>query len=444
MALSWKPSGKSTLSTFSLLTGRTPAPLLCCAPMSQRPAAILELPQGCRRETREVVPVVYAKVRQIAGRRLSRRSPAAIDRRRVLRAVGLVVLSTLAAAAGAVAASDDTVGLAAYFPFDGSAGEASGVKIFGQLVTAGGIASDSNPEYVDGRFGNAIRFSGDAALRIPLDLHPDAYPQLTITAWVFLEDVGDEGDAILSTGEGDGAALRRSGRALEAKAGSDLLGAENALSPSRWNFIAGVWDYESGTARLHWRTRSVEGVIGGEELVPPEADIWLGAINDTLAEAADNLRIDELRIYARALEPEEISVVRDSAALKGRLTSTEGSSAARPPFVRAPRRPEDHPAKGRPLHRALRRSAARGRGQPGTRSGHSAGDGRRSQPSACRGKADSQGRAGRASADHRRRRQTKRADRSRAPTSFSKSISKTGQSTASSGVRSSTRLVRSR
>jgi len=245
----------------------------------------------------------------------------------------------LALMVAASAVAGDTEDLISYFPLEDSTVDASGANIFGQLIGNGGVAVNDLPEYVDGKFGRAIRFDGSSALRVPLDLDPAHYPKLSLTVWVFLEDIGDGCDVIASTGDGDGPSVTRCGRALELRVGEELLRVENALSPSQWNFVAGVWDYEAGAARLHWRTRSADAEIDTEELATPEPDLWIGAHNDTLTDAAKGVRIDELRIYSTALDAEGISSVRDSTALQGRLAPEENAGDSPPRVASAPRIP---------------------------------------------------------------------------------------------------------
>ena len=90
----------------------------------------------------------------------------------------LACMFLLATTAGL--AHEPPSGLLIHMPFDGSA------EVHGRAMAAEVISTDpENPvgslSYVSGYQGQAALFGGENAVRIPFDLNPDVYPQLTVT-----------------------------------------------------------------------------------------------------------------------------------------------------------------------------------------------------------------------------------------------------------------------
>lgn len=197
----------------------------------------------------------------------------------------------------------------AYFPLDGNLGDSSGSGIAGQMIGKGGVLA--TPQFVDGKSGQALKLDGTSAMRALVDLHFDACPQVTLTAWVMIDGrLPGSSQNIVSTGGGSGPGFRMSGSNLI------LNGTNNGLMKSGvmrenagWMFIAGVYDYGSGSYTLHWRNRKLEGVLT-EYRRPPEDALWIGALNDSLSGAAKNMVVDELRVYGRTLTDDELHALQ--------------------------------------------------------------------------------------------------------------------------------------
>jgi len=49
---------------------------------------------------------------------------------------------------------------------------------------------------------------------------------------------------------------------LTARGGSNNINAGNSVRPGTWMFVAGTWDYETGTHRLYWNNRYIEEPLG--------------------------------------------------------------------------------------------------------------------------------------------------------------------------------------
>ncbi|MBT8442785.1 MAG: hypothetical protein KJO76_10400 [Gammaproteobacteria bacterium] len=195
----------------------------------------------------------------------------------------------------------------AHYPFDGSLVDAGGNGYDGALL-------DKNSEpavgarFVPGIAGQALRVTGDTFVRTPLNLQTTDCPKVTITAWVYFEDNDSGPHTLFSTGFGIGPRLDRARTTLTARGGVNNIGAGNAIRPGIWIFVAGVWDYEAGTHRLYWNNRYIEEPLGDGKR-PPQEYLWIGA-NGYLGSVhyiANNVLIDDVRVYGRLLAPIEIA-----------------------------------------------------------------------------------------------------------------------------------------
>ena len=193
----------------------------------------------------------------------------------------------------------------AYFPFDGDLNDASGNGYHGLMIAKEG--EPAAPAFVDGRVGRALHISGGNAMRAFLDLHFDQCPQVTITAWFQLLSVDSKGPQYLvSSGSGSGPGLRVSGGTLQMKATGNGIAQKNAVRDGRtWFFLAGVYDYTNKIYRLRWRNRTVPGKIG-DKLYDMEDSLWVGTYNDKMSYTAEDLYIDDLRIYGEALTDDDL------------------------------------------------------------------------------------------------------------------------------------------
>ncbi|WP_405230068.1 LamG-like jellyroll fold domain-containing protein [Lentisalinibacter sediminis] len=203
--------------------------------------------------------------------------------------------------AGMPAAHELPGGLILHLPFDGSLQNQGSLPLEVQTIAAGGEPT-SSPEFREGKYGQSVFFPGDKAIRLPLDINYELYPQLTISAWVYVE--GDGNGYIVSNRSPTGPTMTVGSRAVGAK-GPRAQISETAVRPDRWLFVAAVWDKTAGTMRLHYDRRSETAELA-EKSRPGEIDLWVGAWDDTLQGVLKNVRIDDLRIYDQALTPEQL------------------------------------------------------------------------------------------------------------------------------------------
>lgn len=215
----------------------------------------------------------------------------------------------------------------AYYPFDGTLADASGNGYDGLMITREGD-EPGPPQFVDGRFGRALHVTGGNAMRAFLDLHYDACPQFTFTAWFQLPSLGQSGNQyIVSTGTGGNPGIRVSGKSLIVSGQGNGLGQSDAVrDASSWFFVAAVYDYKARTYTLYWRNRSQEGKLS-ESPYAPEDSFWVGTNNDSMSGTAGSLYVDDLRIYGRALSADE---VREASTSRPSATAPVAGAAALP------------------------------------------------------------------------------------------------------------------
>ena len=206
----------------------------------------------------------------------------------------------------------------AYFTFDGNLQDSGGNGNNGMMIMKGGKGSPRPPTYVEGKFGQAISLNGQAAVVAPVDLHPDACPQVTITAWVKVEDVSIGGyQYILSRGGNGGQGLLHHSSHMQASAGGMNAIQKGVVRSGQWVFVAGVFDNKNKTISVHVRNRSQERALAKNGVFADKPDIWIGAKNDLQFSAPSPMVIDDVRIYGRILSAEEITQVQAGTRIPG-------------------------------------------------------------------------------------------------------------------------------
>jgi len=204
----------------------------------------------------------------------------------------------------------DASGLIAYYPFDRNAADASGNGLNALKV---------NAVLAQGKVGQGYYFNGKGSyIRLPIDITPTVYPQITLTAWIkpkstkgarYVFNQGDHGNRSLFISNGK----------VNASTGRGLIGKnKHAVFADRWIFVALTYDQRAGTVTL----LSDVYISAAKGTLPetPRPTILLGA------KAPGNSGfvgvIDEVRIYNRVLTTAQL------AGVKKRSSST--AVAARP------------------------------------------------------------------------------------------------------------------
>lgn len=231
-----------------------------------------------------------------------------------------------------VLSQDLTEGLVAYWDFNGNSGDSakdvSGNGHNGTLI--GGTERTK-----DGKYGGALEFNGtDSEVDVPYheDLNPEVF---TITAWANVASNGTGHRAVVSSR----ADFPQRGYIFYCEPGNTWefwigAGANHwkpvrgpAVNLDEWEHLAGT--YADGNHKFY-----VNGEFIGEENfdidVNPNEEFLIGAgANET---ANHNYRflglIDEVRLYNRVLNEDEIAKVMDSESLDvepaGKLAMTWG------------------------------------------------------------------------------------------------------------------------
>lgn len=219
----------------------------------------------------------------------------------------------------------------AYYKFDGNLSDSSGGGNDGMMVTEGG--EPSTPDFVEGRFGQGLQFSGKKAMRAFVDLSYEICPKMTFTAWIKTTPAGSQ--TVL--GVANRQYIMTSNKSYYIRsAGKDLAAHDAVLQNMGWMFIAATWDAETRKVTLHWRNRTLEGDMGTASYSTSSA-FWLGALNDAIAHSADNMVLDEVRLIGEVMSHDQILAMRDRTGpilVDGAVpTTTSGPSLVSPPSV---------------------------------------------------------------------------------------------------------------
>lgn len=213
-----------------------------------------------------------------------------------------------------------------HFPLDGSPqvhGSAAGdAKVY---VAAGGTA----PTTVPGKHGQALRFDGTASIAMPFSLDLQAYPAVTVTAWVKLDPDSNGQRTVFSAGNGNVSRLTVYGdRAyFIAARGSLMFG--SGMPRDEWVFVAGTVDVASARLSVHQgeERRDREGITTAN-LYPPSSyrnpdDPSLPATRYVFVGShgfkqwpARQMAIDDVRVYAGAMSQEQVAALRTAALVE--------------------------------------------------------------------------------------------------------------------------------
>lgn len=236
-------------------------------------------------------------------------------------------------AASFCAAPGQAQELLVHLPLDGSVqNDGSG----GPAQLWGG----SPPITVPGRIGSAMRFEGDAVIAVPVDLSPNDYPYLTMTAWVIVEDhAPNTYHTVVSGGGGAAAGLRVLARNAGVK--TSFKGARAQLlagdfgPKGEWLFVSGLLDIPGQTLRVvqdddsytlaQIRTDTLYPATKHSNPDDPQAErqayVFVGAESFNVAHTpANGIVLDDVRVYTGNLDDAQLA-----AAKAG--TGTGGGSA---------------------------------------------------------------------------------------------------------------------
>lgn len=209
-------------------------------------------------------------------------------------------------------------GLIAAYALDGNARDRSGNDRHG--VVQGAKAGTDR----FGHAGAAMQFDGRSFIELPIDINPGTTPRLTFTAWVRADDISPIRQ-VMSHDDGGfdrslGIDTRGGGAGWSLFTGSSGVLGFKPVEKGRWTFVAGVWDQTTHKALLQVDDQIFEktGNFGGSRYKlnlgrnPGYGEYFVGAI-------------DDVRLYDRALDANEINTIR---ADQGGGTMADSGAAA--------------------------------------------------------------------------------------------------------------------
>jgi hypothetical protein len=215
-------------------------------------------------------------------------------------------------------------GLVGYWKFDEGTGDiaydVSGYENHGALM--------NEPTWADGLplLSKALDFDGENDyVEIPDDLSLDISGPFTISAWIYPRSFPDWSawdfasfvnkwmNYILQTGEFGPRRLRMIFR--DAQGESYVLESpDNTLTLDEWQHVAGLWDGDS--LKLFRSGQQVASAYAGPVAPNPTSNPLYISTESTSWQFFDGL-IDEVKVYSRALSPEEIGVEFESGFIRG-------------------------------------------------------------------------------------------------------------------------------
>jgi Concanavalin A-like lectin/glucanases superfamily len=196
----------------------------------------------------------------------------------------------------------DASGLIAYYPLDGNTSDASGNGLDAIEVVAARPA--------EGKIGQGYYFNGkDSYIRLPLDISPYAYSQITLTAWIKAEKVKQPRYVINQGDYGNRSLFVYNGAV---SAGRALIGnRKHTIYPNRWMFVALNYDQATNTAvLLSGGSFSALDKVGIPEQPIPSVLLGAKAPGNSVFAGV----IDEVRIYDRALTTAELAALKSDSS----------------------------------------------------------------------------------------------------------------------------------
>ena len=205
-------------------------------------------------------------------------------------------------------------GLIVHHPLDG---DISGVHA-GKVVDA--TLEDGLPHFVDGRIGSAASFDGQRYIDAGMPPSLGYENQFTLSAWIYPNmdngvifsraNEGDQGEVGWGLYIEDGKIrLNLSTRVLDDGVAAETI---QAIQLERWQHIAATYDGSKTPEGIRIFIDGIEQDLDGlldlvGNRLPQRYPLRIGASGST----KPNFRgsIDDVRIYDRVLEPEEIAVV---------------------------------------------------------------------------------------------------------------------------------------
>ena len=211
-------------------------------------------------------------------------------------------------------------GLIVHHPLDG---DISGVHA-GKVVDA--TLEDGLPHFVDGRIGSAASFDGQRYIDAGMPPNLGYEDEFTLSAWIYPNM--DNGVIFSRANEGDqgevgwglyieGGKLRLN---LSTRVLDDGVAAETTqvIQLERWQHVAATYDGSKTPEGMRIYVNGIEQELEGlldlvGNRLPQRYPLRIGASGSTKPNFQGS--IDDVRIYDRVLEPEEIAVVSTAESI---------------------------------------------------------------------------------------------------------------------------------
>lgn len=224
--------------------------------------------------------------------------------------------------------------LVLYLSFDNDSGNAA----TDQSSFNNGATFQGNPQWISGKFGQALQFDGQTWGEVPDDPSLDLTDAMTIEVWALVEPGGEAIQSAVEKGDSwkDGeynlAALYNGGSLLQAHdlpADCADTNVGSSIQDGEWHFLAGTWD--GSAIKLY-----IDGAPDAETpcagtLLTNDDPLFIGARGGTGRFLTGAL--DEIKIYNYALDGDMILRDMDNpnptaVDAKGKLAATWGAIKA--------------------------------------------------------------------------------------------------------------------
>lgn len=237
--------------------------------------------------------------------------------------IAAAIAVSLFLSAGTVANLED--GLVVYYPFEGTGNvitDESGKENHGDLRTA--------KREAEGKFGKAIRFDtvmdGAETTDAASYLITKQDEGFTCSFWVYPEklDFAGENRAVFRRKQFNLDLLKGNGRLEVQVTGSWLQSGEGpVLKQGKWHFVAGTWSPKIGS-KLYRGGLLVKANPGALGEIGEQGDaLYLGGIPKFQLNGFVG-RLDEVRIYKRVLNEDEVFELSESEP-RAQAVASEGS-----------------------------------------------------------------------------------------------------------------------
>ena len=208
--------------------------------------------------------------------------------------------------ANLVSPTGGATGLIAHWKLDETSGNTALDSVGGHNGTLAG-----NPTWSTGTLGGALDFDGAGD---HVDVGPildSGTPQISVTAWIFKRDTGDErvitkasgtarSDHIFSLGVAN-TTIRVRLRTTDNGGTSDYDG--GTISLNQWVHLA--FAYDDGTLRIYKNGTEAESYAVTGDMIASTLDVVIANVDDSNNRYWNGL-LDDVRIYDRALDTAEI------------------------------------------------------------------------------------------------------------------------------------------